>query len=189
VRPPDRSARSRSVPIRPGQRAGHACYRRAHPGGAHQEGRVRRIAARLAALTPRQSAALGRRRDDRGVVSQVTETEQATVLARLSGYRDATSTSDCIRQPDRRRDRRTRRRRLVSDAVSRRRWGLRAVACWRWSCDRWRLAERLIVEFVGDLPALPAGLESPVVLNEAAGPARRACGRATGQGVEFSKRA
>ena len=142
-------------------------------------------------LTPRQSSrpsAVGV--TIAAVAGQVTETEQATVLARLGGYRDATlqvrlhpaawiEAGTAV---------------LGADGWYRMpfragRWGLRAVGTLEVILhDRWRLAEgRLIVELppVTCLP-LPARLESPVVLSKLPVRLGEHAARATGEGVEFA---
>jgi uncharacterized protein (DUF58 family) len=121
---------------------------------------------------------------------QVTETEQATVLAKISGHGDATlqvglrpaawiapgtaalGDDGWFRLPFRAQ-----------------RWGLRAVGALEVILrDRWRLAEgRLIVELppVTCLP-LPARLESLVVLSKLPVRLGEHAARSTGEGVEFA---
>ena len=121
---------------------------------------------------------------------QVTETEQASVLARISGLGDATvqvklhpaawiAAGDATAGADGW-------HRLPFRAE---RWGLRAVGMLEVILhDRWRLAEaRAIVDLppVTCLP-LPARLESLVVLSKLPVRLGEHAARATGEGVEFA---
>ncbi len=121
---------------------------------------------------------------------QVTETEQASVLARISGHGDATvqvrlhpaawiAAGDATVSADGW-------HRLPFRAE---RWGLRAVGMLEVVLhDRWRLAEaRAIVDLppVTCLP-LPARLESLVVLSKLPARLGEHAARATGEGVEFA---
>jgi uncharacterized protein (DUF58 family) len=121
---------------------------------------------------------------------QVTETEQATVLAKVSGHGDATL--QVVLHPAAWIAAGT--AALGDDgwfrlAFRSERWGLRAVGSLELILrDRWRLAEgRLIVELppVTCLP-LPARLESMVVLSKLPVRLGEHAARATGEGVEFA---
>ena len=145
----------------------------------------------LLLLTPRQSsrpAAVGL--TFAAGADQVTETEEATVLARVSGLGDATvqlrlhPATWIDAGPAA----------LGADGWHRlpfraQRWGLRAVGMLEVILtDRWRLAEaRLIVELppVTCRP-LPARLESLVVLGKLPVRLGEHAARATGEGVEFA---
>jgi uncharacterized protein (DUF58 family) len=145
----------------------------------------------LLLLTPRQAS----RPETVGVTlaasaGQVTETEQATVLVKISGHGDATLQVElraagwiAAGTPS-----------LGDDGWYRlpfrpERWGLRAVGALEVILrDRWRLNEgRLMVELppVTCMP-LPARLESLVVLSKLPARLGEHAARATGEGVEFA---